>query len=71
MNRFLAYSLLLFGIGAHALQAQQVIQVSAKDIQQHADHKAFPAYPLGAKAKGVEGSVVFDLHIGTTGKSNP
>jgi TonB family protein len=68
MNRFLGYSLLLSAVVAHALHAQEAVQVSAKDIQQHIDHKAFPTYPLAAKAARVEGSVVLDLRIGTKGK---
>ena len=50
------------------LCGQEVIQVSAKEIQQHTDHHAFPAYPPIAKAAHVQGTVVFDLRIGTTGK---
>jgi TonB family protein len=52
-------------VSAHA---QQAIQVTAKQIQEHTDHRVFPAYPPDAKAAHVQGTVVFDLRIGTTGK---
>jgi TonB family protein len=48
--------------------AQDVLHVEAKAIQQHIDHKAFPTYPPIAKAAHIQGTVVFDLRIGTTGK---
>lgn len=48
--------------------AQDVLQVDAKTIQQHVDHKVFPVYPPIAKAAHIQGTVVFNLHIGTTGK---
>jgi TonB family protein len=48
--------------------AQDVLQVDAKTIQQHIDHRAFPVYPPIAKAAHIQGTVVFDLRIGTTGK---
>lgn len=48
--------------------AQDVLQVDAKAIQQHIDHKAFPTYPPIAKAAHIQGTVVFDLRIGATGK---
>ena len=50
------------------LHAQETIQVNAKTIQQHIDHQAFPAYPPIAKAAHIQGTVVFNLRIGTTGK---
>jgi TonB family protein len=68
MNRFLVLFLLVCMHGMSTAHAQQVIQVSAKEIQQHIDHKAFPAYPQSAKAAHVQGTVVFDMRIGVTGK---
>ena len=59
--------LLLYACGPVAVHAQQVIQVGGKAIQEHADHKAFPVYPADAKAAHIQGTVVFDLRIGTTG----
>ena len=37
-------------------------------IQEHTDHRVFPVYPPIAKAAHIQGTVVFDLSIGTTGK---
>lgn len=69
MSRSLTQLLLLCTTcGIAALHAQQVIQVDARAIQQHIDHKAFPVYPPIAKAAHIQGTVVFDLRIGTSGK---
>ena len=57
-----------FSCGLVAAHAQQVIQVTAKMIQEHTDHRVFPVYPPIAKAAHVQGTVVFNLRIGTTGK---
>lgn len=48
--------------------AQDVLQVDAKTIQQHIDHQASPFYPPIAKAAHIQGTVIVDLRIGTTGK---
>jgi TonB family protein len=48
--------------------AQDVLQVDAKSIQEHIDHQISPVYPPIAKAAHIQGTVVFDLRIGTTGK---
>lgn len=48
--------------------AQDVLQVDAKTIQQYIDHQIFPIYPPIAKAARIQGTVVLDLRIGTTGK---
>jgi TonB family protein len=63
----LLFALLCSGIST-LLSAQEILAVDAKAIQQHIDHKAFPVYPPTAKAARVQGTVVFDLQIGTTGK---
>jgi TonB family protein len=60
--------LLLYACGPVAVRAQLVIQVGGKAIQEHADHKAFPVYPANAKAAHIQGTVVFDLRIGTWGQ---
>ena len=64
---FLLSVLLSLGT-ASAVRAQSALEVDAKAIQQHIDHKAFPVYPPIAKAAQVQGTVVFDLRIGTSGK---
>jgi len=45
-----------------------VIQVTAKQIQEHTDYRVFPTYPPEARAAHVQGTVVLNLLIGTTGK---
>lgn len=68
MSRSLTQLLLFCSCGLVAAHAQQVIQVTAKMIQEHTDHRVFPVYPPIAKAAHVQGTVVFNLRIGTTGK---
>jgi TonB family protein len=68
MGRTFAQFVLLCACTLVALQAQQVMQVDAKTIQRHIDHQVFPSYPPIAKAAHVQGTVVFDLRIGTSGK---
>jgi TonB family protein len=63
----MAQILLLCSCTLVAAQAQQVIQVTAKMIQEHTDHRVFPVYPPIAKVAQVQGTVVLDLRIGTTG----
>jgi TonB family protein len=59
---------LLSGGTAPLVRAQSALEVDAKAIQQHIDHKTFPVYPPIAKAARVQGTLVFDLQIGATGK---
>jgi TonB family protein len=68
MNRSLTKLLLFCSFELIAAQAQQVIQITPKMIQEHADHRAFPVYPPIAKAAHVQGTVVLDLRIGAKGK---
>lgn len=58
----------LFCWSSLIIHAQQVIHVEAKTIQQHIDHEVPPVYPAIAKVARIQGTVVFDLRIGTTGK---
>jgi TonB family protein len=67
MKRSLTQLVLLFACGLVAANAQEVVQVSAKTIQQHIDHQVFPVYPPIAKAAHIQGTIVFDLRIGTKG----
>src|SRR5271154_2966989 len=68
MSRTLTNSILFCLCGLSAVHAQQVIQVTAREIQQHIDRQVFPVYPPIAKAAQIQGTIVFDLRIGTTGK---
>jgi TonB family protein len=63
-----AFLVLAFPALATRIFAQDVLQVDAKTIQQHIDHQVFPSYPPIAKAARIQGTVVVDLRIGTTGK---
>lgn len=61
--------LVLVSVGTTlSVRAQSVLEVDAKTIQQHIDKMAFPVYPPIAKAAHVQGTVVFDLRIGTEGR---
>jgi TonB family protein len=59
---------LLCACGLVGASAQEVVQVDAKTIQQHIDHRTFPVYPPPAKAANIQGTVVFDVTVGATGK---
>jgi TonB family protein len=48
--------------------AQDVIQVDQLILNQHADHRVYPVYPPIAKAAQVQGTVVFKVQVGKTGK---
>lgn len=68
MSRWLTQLFLVCLCGPLSAHAQKVIQVDARTIQQHIDHQVFPIYPPIAKAADIQGTIVFDLRIGTTGK---
>jgi TonB family protein len=68
MSRFTARFLLLCWCGLIVAHAQEPLQVTAKMIQEHADHRTFPTYPPIAKAARVQGSVALELRIGINGK---
>lgn len=48
--------------------AQEPIAVDAATLEQHVDHRVDPVYPPIAKAARIQGTVVFEVRIGTTGK---
>lgn len=64
--KHLVYALLA-AIVSLPLAAQDALEVTAKQIQEHADHKAFPVYPAIAKAAHIQGTIVFDLRIAPNG----
>jgi TonB family protein len=51
-----------------AASAQDVISVDARTLNQHADHRALLVYPPIAKAARIQGTVLFQVQVGTTGK---
>ena len=59
-------ALLILSVGVSA--AQTVIAVDQPDIDQHVDHRVSAVYPPIAKAAHVQGTVLFDLRIGISGK---
>jgi TonB family protein len=47
---------------------QEVLSVDQSTLDQHVDHRAAPVYPPIAKAARIQGTVVFEVRIGVTGK---
>lgn len=60
----------VMGIGCFHLQgwAQQAVSIDPAEIQKHIDHRVPPIYPPIAKAAHIQGTVDFELRIGTSGK---
>jgi TonB family protein len=50
------------------LAAQEPIQVDQTALSQHVDHRVPPVYPPIAKAAHIQGTVVFDIRVGASGK---
>jgi len=48
--------------------AQEIISVDEPTLIQHVDHHVDPIYPPIAKAARIQGIVIFQIQIGTTGK---
>lgn len=48
--------------------AQDVMAVDSPELYSHTNHRTAPVYPPIAKAAQVEGTVVFDIEVGVTGK---
>lgn len=63
----LALVFALSTISLHAL-SESVIAVDQPTLNQHLDHKVAPVYPAIANAARVQGTVVLEVRIGTTGK---
>lgn len=66
-RRFLLFVLVFLSAFRLAL-AQDVLSVDRLTLNQHVDHRVFPIYPPIAKAARIQGTVVFDVRIGVTGK---
>jgi TonB family protein len=47
---------------------QEVLSVDQSTLDQHVDHRVAPVYPPIAKAARIQGTVVFEVRIGVTGK---
>ena len=70
MNRLrhvLVVFVFLMGLGL-SLFAQDAISVDEAELDQHVNHSVTPVYPPIAKAANIQGTVVFTITIGETGK---
>jgi len=65
--RFLLIGLLFSG-SSSLMPAQEPLAVDAKTLEQQIDHRLPPVYPAIAKAARIQGTVVFQIQVGTTGK---
>lgn len=50
------------------LSAQDAIPVDAPTLDQHVAHRVAPEYPPNARAAAIEGTVVVEVQVGTTGR---
>jgi TonB family protein len=66
-RRFLFLVLTFLAISRLA-SAQEVLTVDKLTLNQHVNHRVTPVYPPIAKAARIQGTVVFDVRIGVTGK---
>jgi TonB family protein len=48
--------------------AQEPLPVDQKTLTEHVDHRVPPVYPPIAKAAHIQGTMVFDIRVGTDGK---
>ena len=65
--RFLLFALVCSGVSS-LLSAQEILAVDAGTLNQHIHHHADPVYPPIAKAARIQGTVVFQVRVGVTGK---
>ncbi len=63
---FFAMSVCLWA--ASSIMGQEAISVDQAALNQHVDHRVPPVYPPIAKAAHIQGTVAFNIRIGTTGK---
>ena len=66
-RRFLLFVLVLPTIACLG-SAQEAISVDQLKLSQHLDHQVAPLYPPIAKAAQIQGTVVFEVRVGTTGR---
>ena len=66
-RRFLLFAPVFMAI-SFLCSAQEVISVDEITLNQHVDHRVAPVYPPIAKAAGIQGTIVFQVQVGTTGK---
>ncbi len=61
------FTICVLGFACH-LYAQDTLSVDQKTLNQHVLQNAPPFYPPIAKAAGVQGTVVLDVHVSSSGK---
>ncbi len=61
-------SALTFALVTVPIDAQNILSVDEQTLRQHVDHQVASVYPPIAKVALIEGTVVFDVQVGTTGK---
>jgi TonB family protein len=66
-RRFLLSVLVLLPISRFGL-AQEILSVDQQTLNQHVDRRVDPIYPPIAKAARIQGTVVIQIQVGTTGK---
>jgi TonB family protein len=66
-RRFLTLVFAFLAFSAAGL-AQDALPVDALTLSQHADSRVAPVYPPIARAARIQGTVVFEVRIGVTGK---
>jgi len=67
--RGLRFLLLVLLSGASSLLlAQETLEIDPPALEQHVDHRVAPVYPPIAKAARIQGTVVFQIQVGATGK---
>jgi TonB family protein len=68
-GRWLSFcALSVLGVAASGAWTQDVDAVDQQALNQHVDHRVSPVYPPIAKAAHIQGTVVFELRIGISGK---
>jgi TonB family protein len=65
---FLIVALAGFALSLVQVSAQEAISVDQAMLSKHVDHHVPPVYPPIAKAAHIQGTVVFDITVGATGK---
>ncbi len=65
---FLFLALASIAMPLFTVSAQEMISVDQDTLTKHVDHRVPPVYPPIAKAAHIQGTVVFDITVGVTGK---
>jgi TonB family protein len=66
-RRILLFVFAFLAVSSFGL-AQEIISVDGPTLDQHVDHRITPVYPPIAKAARIQGAVVVQVQVGTTGR---